>query len=196
MASTPAPRHPSSALHLAAPSLKSHLAFTLLSALALLLIYALLRVALLVYNRELIGITPAASFAEAFFNGLRFDLRVVVYACIPLLLSLLSVRAMAARGLQRFWLTGFASITLFLGLSELDFYREFHQRLNSLVFQYFQEDPRTVLSMLWNGFPVGRYLLVWAVATWLLDKLFKGLDRLSRPSPKAQSSATGAPAWH
>jgi phosphoglycerol transferase MdoB-like AlkP superfamily enzyme len=103
---------------------------------------------------------------------------------------------MAARGLQRFWLTGFASITLFLGLSELDFYREFHQRLNSLVFQYFQEDPRTVLSMLWNGFPVGRYLLAWAVATWLLDKLFKGLDRLSRPTPKAPSSATGAPAWH
>ena len=196
MASTPALNHPSSASHLSCPSLKSHLAFTLLSALALLLIYASLRVALLVYNRELIGITPAASFAEAFFNGLRFDLRVVVYACIPLLLSLLSVRAMAARGLQRFWLTGFASITLFLGLSELDFYREFHQRLNSLVFQYFQEDPRTVLSMLWNGFPVGRYLLVWAVATWLLDKLFKGLDRLSRPTPKALSSATGAPAWH
>ncbi|WP_300654287.1 LTA synthase family protein [Pseudomonas sp.] len=196
MASTPAFKHPSSAALRARPTLQSHLVFTLLSAMALLLIYALLRVALLVYNSELIGVTPAVSFAEAFLNGLRFDLRVVVYACIPLLLSLLSVRAMAARGLQRFWLTGFASVTLFLGLSELDFYREFHQRLNSLVFQYFQEDPKTVLSMLWNGFPVGRYLLAWGVATWLLSELFKRLDLHSRPAAKLSSAATGAPAWY
>ncbi|MDM8349693.1 LTA synthase family protein [Pseudomonas sp. sp1636] len=196
MASTAASNRPTSAAHLSAPSLKSHLAFTLLSAMALLLLYALLRVALLVYNRELIGITPAATFAEAFFNGLRFDLRVVVYACIPLLLSLLSVRAMAARGLQRLWLTAFASVTLFLGLSELDFYREFHQRLNSLVFQYFQEDPRTVLSMLWNGFPVGRYLIAWIVATWLLSRLFKRLDLLSRPKTRLSSPAVAAPAWY
>ncbi len=187
-----------SSSRLSHPTLKSHLLFILLSGSALLLIYALLRVALLVYNRELIGATPAPAFAEAFFNGLRFDLRVVVYACIPLLLSLLSVRAMAARGLHRLWLTGFASITLFLGLSELDFYREFHQRLNSLVFQYFQEDPHTVLSMLWNGFPVARYLLAWAVVSWLLGKLFKGLDLLSRPPAQTARppAAVGAPAWY
>ncbi|AYC33252.1 LTA synthase family protein [Pseudomonas cavernae] len=181
------------------PTVKNHLAFTLLSAFALLVLYTLLRVALLVYNRELIGSTPPAVFVEAFYNGLRFDLRVVVYACIPLLLSLLSVRAMAARGLHRLWLTGFASITLFLGLTELDFYREFHQRLNSLVFQYFQEDTKTVLSMLWNGFPVGRYLLAWAVATWLLYQLFKGLDLLSQPKLQSgmQSAASRATApWH
>ncbi|WP_369959130.1 LTA synthase family protein [Pseudomonas benzenivorans] len=189
---------PSSSSHLSNPSLKSHLQFGLYSGLALLLIYGLLRLALLLYNRELIGATPAATFAEAFYNGLRFDLRVVVYALAPLLLSLLSVRAMAARGLQRLWLTGFASITLFLGLSELDFYREFHQRLNSLVFQYFQEDTQTVLSMLWNGFPVARYLLAWAVATWLLARLFKGLDRLSRPPvrPAHLASGSAVPAWY
>lgn len=65
-----------------------------------------------------------------------------------LVLSLFAVRAMAARGLFRTWLTLFASITLFLGVLELDFYREFHQRLNSLVFQYMSEDPKTVMSML------------------------------------------------
>jgi phosphoglycerol transferase MdoB-like AlkP superfamily enzyme len=180
------------------PSLKSHLLFTFLSAFALMLMYSLLRVALLVYNRELIGDSPVSSFIEAFYNGMRFDLRVVVYACVPLLLALLSVRAMAARGALRLWLTGFASLTLFLGITELDFYREFHQRLNSLVFQYFQEDPQTVLSMLWHGFPVGRYLLAWALATWLLAKLFKGLDLLSRPAPVAQKSFAplSAPAWY
>ncbi|CAD5109596.1 LTA synthase family protein [Zestomonas carbonaria] len=175
-------------------TLKSHLTFTLYSGLALLVLYTLLRVALLAYNRDLIGDSPAAVFAEAFFNGLRFDLRLVVFACIPLLLSLLSHRAMVARGFHRLWLTGFASLTLFLGITELDFYREFHQRLNSLVFQYFQEDLRTVASMLWNGFPVGRYLLAWALATWLLYWLFARIDLASRPRVVA-AHHHGAP-WY
>ncbi|MBT8766535.1 LTA synthase family protein [Metapseudomonas boanensis] len=167
------------------PTVKGHLTFTLLSAAALMVMYSLLRLALLVYNRELIGDSPASVFVEAFLNGVRFDLRVVVFACIPLMLSLLSTRAMAARNLHKLWLTAFASLTLLLGISELDFYREFHQRLNSLVFQYMQEDLGTVGSMVWNGFPVGRYLLAWAVATWLLYQMFRGLDLLSRPQSKA-----------
>lgn len=180
------------------PTIASHLAFTAASALALLLMYSLLRGALLIYNRELMGDTPASTFVEAFYNGMRFDLRVVVYACIPLLLALFSVRAMAARRALRGWLTGFASLTLFLALTELDFYREFHQRLNSLVFQYFQEDPQTVMSMLWNGFPVGRYLLAWALATWLLAKLFKGLDLFTRPAQPGllSSAAPHSLPWH
>ncbi|HRF04160.1 LTA synthase family protein [Accumulibacter sp.] len=184
------------------PTLKSHLAFTLLSGAALLTLYALLRMTLLYYNRELIGDTPATTFVEAFYNGLRFDVRLVVYALAPLLLALLSVRAMAARALQRGWLTAFASFTLLLGITELDFYREFHQRLNGLVFQYFEEDLATVGSMLWNGFPVGRYLLAWAIATWLLATLFKGLDRISRPVIPAlheespPQPAYAAPTWY
>ncbi|MCY1334792.1 Phosphoglycerol transferase I [compost metagenome] len=170
------------------PTVRSHLAFTLLSASALLVMYSLLRVALLVYNSDQIGDSPASVFIEAFHNGLRFDLRVVVFALAPLLLSLLSVRAMAARGLHRLWLTLFASLTLFLGISEMDFYREFHQRLNSLVFQYLQEDLGTVASMIWNGFPVGRYLVAWALATGLLYLLFRGLDLASRPRIRASET--------
>ena len=166
------------------PTIRSHLAFTALSALVLLVMFSLLRLALLIYNRELIGATPASTFLEAFGNGVRFDLRVVVYAVAPLVLSLFAVRAMAARGLFRTWLTLFASITLFLGVLELDFYREFHQRLNSLVFQYMSEDPKTVMSMLWYGFPVVRYLLAWAFATWVLYRVFKAIDLATRPSQR------------
>jgi phosphoglycerol transferase MdoB-like AlkP superfamily enzyme len=103
--------------------LKNHLAFVMLSMLALMAMYSILRLALLVYNHEQIGTTPASMLAEAFVNGLRFDLRLAVFACAPLLLALLSKRAMHARGPQRIWLTLFASLTLFLGLVELDFYR-------------------------------------------------------------------------
>ncbi|MCF4995027.1 sulfatase-like hydrolase/transferase [Pseudomonas syringae] len=163
------------------PTVKSHLAYTLLCALIMMVMFSVLRLALLVYNREMILDTPASLFLEAFANGLRFDIRLVVYLSIPLLLALFSVRAMAARGFFRLWLTVVSSIALFLGLMEMDFYREFHQRLNGLVFQYVKEDPKTVMSMLWYGFPVARYLLAWAVGTLILTLAFKGADRLTRP---------------
>ena len=161
--------------------LKSHLRFTAGCVLVLMVLYSLLRVALLVYNREQTGGATAAVLAEAFFNGLRFDLRLVVWACLPLLLALPSLRAISARAFFRHWLTVFASLTLFLGVVELDFYREFNQRLNSLVFQYMKEDPKTVMSMIWYGFPVVRYLLAWGAASCLLAWIFRKLDLVTRP---------------
>jgi len=170
--------------------LAAHLRFTFASALALLALFALLRLGLLLFNRELIGSTPLASFVEAFGNGLRFDLRVTVYILLPLLLGVLSVRVMAARGLLRLWLSVCASLTILLGLIELNFYREFHQRLNSLVFQYLQEDPATVLSMLWHGFPVLQLLASWGVASAAMYALFGWLERLTRGAPAVRE--TGA----
>jgi len=174
------------------PTLKSHLAYTLLCGLVIMLMLSLVRLGLLIYNNDMIGNTPMSTVAEGFLNGLRFDLRVVVYLSIPLLLAVLSARAMAARGFFRLWLTLGSSIVMFLGLMEMDFYREFHQRLNGLVFQYIKEDPKTVLSMLWYGFPVVRYLLAWIVGTWLLSLLFKGIDRLTRPRGGYASKVAGS----
>lgn len=181
------------------PTVKSHLAYMLFSGMAIMLLLSLLRLALLAYNREMILSTPAATFVEAFGNGLRFDLRLVVYTLLPLAVALLAPALMAMRGLWRFWLTVTSSIMLFLGLMEMDFYREFHQRLNGLVFQYVKEDPKTVLSMLWYGYPVVRYLLAWIIVTWLLSLVFKGIDRLTRPH-LAQAQTNGvsraAAPWH
>lgn len=161
-------------------SIGSHLAFILGSALCMLLLFALARAGLLAYNHALVADTPASTFVEAFLNGARFDLRLIVYLCVPLSLSLLSVRAMRARRLHVAWLTVASSLCLFLAVVELNFYREFHQRLNSLVFQYMQEDLGTVTSMIWNGFPVLRLLLVWALATLLLAWLFRRIERATR----------------
>ena len=180
MANPDAPKQQHAATRVLQPTVKSHLAFTLLCALIMMLMFTLLRVALLVYNREMILDTPASTFLEAFANGLRFDLRIVVYLSIPLLLAILSVKAMTMRAVMRLWLTAACSLALFLGLMEMDFYREFHQRLNGLVFQYVKEDPKTVMSMLWYGFPVVRYLLAWAVGTLILYFAFRGADRLTR----------------
>jgi len=88
---------------------------------------------------------------------------------------------MAARRAHVLWLSGVASLSLLLGITEMDFYREFHQRLNSLVFQYLEEDLGTVSSMLWNGFPVARYLLAWALGTVAMAILLHWIEHITRP---------------
>ncbi|MFP5423271.1 MAG: LTA synthase family protein [Gammaproteobacteria bacterium] len=171
--------------------LRQHLLFTVLSGVPLIVLYSLLRLVLLVYNHELIGDTTANDLLEAFGNGLRFDLRLVTFALAPLILVIGSRRLMAARTWQLTWLSVVISLTLFLGVLELDFYREFHQRLNALVFQYLGEDPATVMSMLWHGFPVVRYLIAWAVASWLLFKALQAIHRLTPPADPRLSAAAG-----
>jgi len=160
--------------------LSEHLAFLFGSAALLVALLTLLRVALLLFNRELIGATAWTSLAEAFFNGLRFDLRLVVYICAPLTLALAYRPAMVCRTWQRIWLGTCAAVAILLGMIELNFYREFHQRLNALVFQYLQEDPATVLSMLWYGFPVLRLLGAWLALSALFFVLLGWLDIRTR----------------
>ncbi|MDX2464169.1 MAG: LTA synthase family protein [Porticoccus sp.] len=161
-------------------SVSEHVLFTLAGAAILWVTLFLLRLFLLIYNFELIRDIPLTSIIESFFNGSRFDLRVVAYLSIPLTLSLCSQRAMMARRILRLWLHAVGSLLILLGMIELDFYREFHQRLNSLVFQYLQEDPSTVLSMLWNGFPVLRLLLAWATLSTVLYLALIKVDRMTR----------------
>ncbi|MGY8812581.1 MAG: LTA synthase family protein [Pseudomonadales bacterium] len=168
--------------------LRSQLLFVLSSLFALTLLLTLLRAALLAYNWELATDASWRDLCEAFYNGLRFDMRVVIIAGAPLILSFFSVRLMQLRGLQCFWLTLAAILFSLLGVVELNFYREFHQRLNALVFQYLQEDPATVLRMLWYGFPVVRLLLALAVLSLLMFSLFRWLDRLTRLPAVANSA--------
>jgi phosphoglycerol transferase MdoB-like AlkP superfamily enzyme len=96
---------------------------------------------------------------------------------------------------MRGWLSLFAGVLLLLGIVELDFYREFNQRLNSLVFQYLKEDPRTVASMIWHGFPVLRHLVAWAMATGLMVLLFRRIDLATCDVDESGRAGSLAPEW-
>ncbi|MBP7189153.1 MAG: LTA synthase family protein, partial [Thiopseudomonas sp.] len=161
-------------------TLTSHLYFTAASIVLWLLLLTALRGLLLAYNHEMLGSTSTADLVEAFSNGLRFDLRLIVYVSIPLVLSMLMPWLMNQRRLLVVWLTFSAAVSILLGIVELDFYREFHQRLNSLVFQYLNEDPATVISMLWHGFPVVTLLSTWLVCTLVMYFLFSWAERKTR----------------
>lgn len=161
------------------------LAFLAGAGAVLVVIQTMLRMLLLWRNRALADGIPGATLIEALGTGVRFDLIIVGYLLILPALALLLPRGLRPRGLWVAALTLASALILFAGVVELDFYHQFHVRLNSLAFEYLRADPRTVTSMLWNGFPVLRYLLLWLVLSLATGWAYRTLDRATRPDPAA-----------
>jgi hypothetical protein len=61
----------------------------------------------------------------------------------------------------------------------VEYYKEFQVRLGPLVLEYFgkPEDNRTVIGMIWHGYPVVRWtlfcLVIWAGFVWLTRRLVR-----------------------
>ncbi|WP_041066560.1 LTA synthase family protein [Thiolapillus brandeum] len=169
--------------------LLADLGFIGASSLLLLLAQQALRLILLLRNPELAEGASTTDLVWAFAVGIRFDLIITSYILIPVVLALLLPNGLGKRRLARYWLLATGGIVLFLGISEPEFYHDFHTRLNSLAIQYLKEDPSTVSSMIWHGFPVIRYLLLWAVLLALLAWGLKQADHWTR------RFGPGYPAW-
>jgi phosphoglycerol transferase MdoB-like AlkP superfamily enzyme len=160
-------------------TLAGHTLFSIFSIGALLLMFSLQRVGLFVYNSELAAHIATNELHHSFLLGMRFDMMVAAIFSVPLLAGFIFSASESLRKYLLLWLSFATSISIFLGISELDFYREFHQRLNSLVFEYIRQDPKTVISMLWNGFPVARYLALWLFTSWLMYRFYGLLDHIA-----------------
>lgn len=161
-------------------SVRAELAYLAGAACILLSLFTVARALLLARNRSLLESIPAGEVVESFGVGLRFDLLMTAYTLLPLALSLFFAGGARRRVWWNTWLGALLVVYSVLAMAELDFYREFHTRLNSLVFQYIKEDPKTVLSMLWFGFPIVRYLLVAAALAGLAMFALLRLDRRTR----------------
>jgi phosphoglycerol transferase MdoB-like AlkP superfamily enzyme len=161
------------------------LAFILGSAVAFIVLFAIARGLLLQHNSALVADIPWRDVLTSFAVGFRFDLIMTCYAMTPLVLAMLLPGGLGRRGGWLVWLGAVAFVYSFLAVLELDFYGEFHARLNSLVFQYIKEDPKTVVSMLWYGFPVLRYLALVAVLTIAAIWALRSVDRATRSRPGA-----------
>lgn len=144
-----------------------------------LVMLALQRGILLVANFGLAEQIPLADLARAFPVGLRFDLVVTCIVAAPLVVALLLPGGLGKRRLALLWLSLAGAVALFAGVAELEFYRQFHTRLNSIALHYLQEDPATVSRMIWNGFPVIRYLLMWLLLSTAYIVLLQQVDRLT-----------------
>ena len=157
----------------------------LATSLAYLGVMALLRGLLLYTNLGLAEQIPLVDLTRTFLVGLRFDLIITCILGTPLVLALLLPGGLGTRRLALLWLGITGALTLFAGVSELEFYREFHTRLNSIAFHYLQEDAATVSSMIWNGYPVVRYLLLWLLLSGIYITVLRWIDRHTPKRPVA-----------
>jgi len=135
--------------------------FTIGFGLLLLLSFSALRLFLLLRNHSLWVDTPAAILLQSFIVGLRFDLAITAYLLIPLLLLLTVLGGRAGNWLPRSLIVLAAGVLL-LGIAEAEFYREFESRFNALVFEYLGH-PVIVGGMIWDGYPVLEFLLLWVI---------------------------------
>lgn len=99
---------------------------------------------------------PENTLLKAFFIGLRFDVAIACYgiafAFIPMQIPLKIVKA-----LGKYSMLITFSIVLFLLISEIGFFEEYRTRLDYTYFEYFDK-PGIVLPMLWQGYPMFKYL--------------------------------------
>lgn len=146
----------------------------------LLVVFAVLRGMLLWRNHLQAAGISTEILAESFLVGLRFDLAISSYLLIPLFLLLLVV----PRQRHKMLVYGFCALVgalILFGLAEIEFYRELEMRFNTLVFEYLSH-PTIVAGMIWEGYPVFRYLLLWillmvflcAGAAWAYRKSWPG----------------------
>ncbi len=176
-------------------TLASHCKFMLLAMLTMMMLFSLARVALYRYNIDLASALSAKDVWISFGIGLRFDLMVVSIFSVPLLAGFIFPASSRLRKFFIVWLSFVSSISIFFCIAELDFYREFHQRLNSLVFEYMKQDPKTVISMLWNGFPLFRYLLAWAVLSGLIYCFYRWLSAKTLRATQSELIGKNAAPW-
>ncbi|MFZ5997139.1 MAG: LTA synthase family protein [Nitrospirota bacterium] len=172
------------------PKILPEFSYILRLSVAWMVAFFLLRLGMLWRNSILTGDIPAITLLQSFLVGARFDLTVTSYLVFPLALWLLvprygwQYRSVALKllpwGLALLW-----SPLVFLGLAEWEFYREFHDRFNQLALEYIKDDPATVATMIWYGFPVIRYTLLWLAATALIAYILK--RQLAKLMPSAPS---------
>jgi phosphoglycerol transferase MdoB-like AlkP superfamily enzyme len=158
----------------------NQLLFFVLAVISVIAMLTSLRVALLLFNLELAVQVAPFDLLQSLGIGIRFDLIMTAYACLPLTLLPLFGTRPGYRKICTWWLTMFSGAYCFLAIIEFSFYAEFQQRLNSLVFMYLREDPRTLLSMIWSGFPVVTHLMACLLVCTGMYLMFNRIERGTR----------------
>lgn len=126
----------------------------------MMVLFAAQRAFLLLHNEQLAEKLSMTTIMQAFLVGARFDLAVASYLLLPMFLALVTHHRV--RALLPLVLPPVLGVIIFAGLAEAEFYREFESRFNGLVVEYLSH-PLTVGGMIWDGYPVVRYLIYWAV---------------------------------
>jgi len=154
--------------------------------LLLLVVFEVLRLLLLFRNSLHATGIESQVLVKSFLVGMRFDIATSSFLLMPLFLCLLFIPSRwRKRLISGFCLVG--GLIIVSGLAEIEFYRELEMRFNTLVFEYLTH-PKIVAGMVWDGYPVFRYLLLWAIlfaffsfgTYWLYRKLWPQPENAGR----------------
>ena len=131
--------------------------------------FAAFRLALLITTADLADTVPAGVLFQSFLVGLRFDFAVTSYLMLPLvLLGLLPfldlTRSVIIRRINAVLLIILTSAAFLFHLIDIEFFRFFNSRLNGTA-MIWKEDPGFVAGMVWEMYPVIRYMLILLVLT-------------------------------
>lgn len=156
--------------------------------------YALVIVVLLQLLRLVFTITfvsasllyASVHFApKLLFNALRFDLQVAAYALLlPTLLSLVRTiftkQDKCKRIVQqiiRWYFVVIYLLIIVLGIVDLGFYANFNAHINITFFDFFQENPLSLLQAIWQEYHCMWYALVLIIVARILVWLTKNISK-------------------
>ena len=140
----------------------------LLSVFVITLIYfQVCRSLMLVNFADLARNIPESTIIKAFLIGLRFDVVIACYG-IALAFILMHIPCKVAKPLGKYSMLFAFSLFLFMLITEIGFFEEYRTRLDYTYFEYFDK-PEIVLPMLWQGYPIFKYLTF--IALFLLSYL-------------------------
>lgn len=140
--------------------------FFLLQGALLLLLGAARAVFYLTHGEPAARAAERADWARAALLGARFDLLVLAYFALPpaLALAVMLVRGRPggpARwlGFARHWFFWSTLVIALIALVDFCFYGFYQDRLNVMVFGFFEDHTTAVLTMIWDLYPIPLVLL-------------------------------------
>ncbi len=143
-----------------------------------------------------------ADVIAAFVMGMRFDVSVICYGFLPVLLvAFIGLFIPQKRSLGYFRFFGYFAkyylllpLLVFLSLLLIDyfFYQFFQSHINVLFFGIFKDDTTAVLDSVWKDYPIFSILLIYTVTIGLYFALSnriikKGMQRFSIRKPSKAS---------
>lgn len=165
--------------------------YVLLAALLLTSFFELWRLILMLAADTPLRDIPAPVLLKSYVIGARFDFRVasgiMLLLLLPAIIPGLDIaRNRIVRTVHFILLCSIAAATFFLHLADIEFFRYFNTRLNGSALLW-TDAPGDMISMIWQTYPVIRWLLLWILMTGLfvlaLRFLLRRVVLARKPSP-------------
>ncbi|MBN1181358.1 MAG: sulfatase-like hydrolase/transferase [Bacteroidales bacterium] len=128
---------------------------------------------------------------KIYFTGFRFDVQTLTYLFLPCFLVsfllLLIKRSGFVRGMNKtliYYSSIIYTVLTFALLADQQFYANFKQHYNTVLFDFFREEPLVLMKSIWQEHPVIMVFLITAAVYYGIFRLTKRIVAKTKDSPK------------